>query len=193
MAYASCPRYTQPSRSFPIIQVLAKDSLALFEQLCGESLTRHIERPVLPHWPASLFRSLDRGAVLLLCRSASLSTTALMQLHMTPGRLNRPGDYAVSQMPVDKHENSSGIVLTQASARMMLTRKGEQYGDSSSPACILLMNRSRSIQFRNGCDQVNQRLIKCDTNSSSSVTFVHGRAGTWNSTMLDISPPSTRG
>lgn len=68
--------------------------------------------------------------------------------------------------------------LTQASARMILTRKGEQNSESIDPVCISRMKRSLSIQFRNGCAQVNHRDIKCDTKSSSSVTLVHGCAGT---------------
>lgn len=49
------------------------------------------------------------------------------------------------------------------------------------------MKRSLSIQFKNGCVQVNHSDIKCDTKSSFSITVVHGKAGTLKSTMSEIS------
>lgn len=75
--------------------------------------------------------------------------------------------------------------LTQASANMMLTKKGEQNVASRSFDCISRMKRSLSIQLRNGCVHVNQRDSKWDTKSLSSVTVVHGKAGTRKSTISE--------
>ena len=68
-------------------------------------------------------------------------------------------------------------LLTHASARIIFTKYGVQIKLEVSPACIALINCFSSTQCHQGCAQVNQRDMRCETRSSSSVTVVHGFAG----------------
>ena len=118
---------------------------------------------------------------MLLYKSANLSTILPTPRRMPPRDPSMPGVFIVSYF----FDYSTERRLTQALAKMMLTKNGEQNWASRLPDFISRINISRSIQFRKGCSQLNQRDTRCDTKSSFSVTVVHGRAGTLKRDMFE--------
>lgn len=69
---------------------------------------------------------------------------------------------------------------TLAIANRLLTRNGVQNSEPKSPLAISSRKTFWSIRCENGWSHVKYKDTKCDTRWLSSVTVVHGFAGTWN-------------
>src|SRR3954470_6982018 len=67
---------------------------------------------------------------------------------------------------------------TQASAKIIFTRYGVHIRLSVLPVCIASRKDMLSTHCHHECAHVNHSDMRCDTRSSSSVTVVHGCAGT---------------
>lgn len=118
--------------------------------------------------------ALVRCRVLFWLRCRTARRARHLDRHHLPSRFPGAGE-TISKPHTERNLSKP---RTQASAKIMFTRYGVHIRLSRLPDRMASRNDALSTHCHHWCAQVNHNDMRCETRSSSSVTVVHGFAGT---------------